>query len=487
MELVRLVLTQARLNPSEPAVIFGGGVVDFRGLAGAVSAVTEVLATLNVPRGAYVLLDVQNPLHHLALFYALALCGIRSASVGTLHGPSQTGPRPDLFLTDRSDIDPQGLATRRVDARWFAHEATQAVDYPRLMALPGFDRPDDIVRYVYSSGTTGRPKCVALSVETLERRIHNVALLMPMQMRSGRLLNMMGFSTILGTMMPFMAQAQAGALCFAGGSTEALQLMRLFDISDLYGSVTQVAALLDALGTDLPPPGLKLVAPAGARLSDALLTSIRARLCANIRSGYGSTEMGAVAAMTGPMMARRPGSVGYVLPWAEVEIVDEAGTRLAPGHDGLIRMKSRERADYADDTGALAPSVAEDGWFYPGDIGQVSADGELSITGRSGDVINRGGIVVAPEEIEDALRSDPRVRDAGVVAVPNAAGIDEIWAAIISKEPIEAAGLQTALRARLNDRVPDRVFALDSIPRTETGKVMRFRLREMLLELTRAP
>ena len=86
-------------------------------------------------------------------------------------------------------------------------------------------------------------------------------------------------------------------------------------------------------------------------------------------------------------------------------------------------------------------------------------------------------------EIEDALRRDPRITDAAVVAVANAAGIDEIWAAIATSAPVEVAALRTLLRERLNEKTPDRLFAVEGIPRTESGKIMRYRVRELLIEL----
>lgn len=483
MQLTKLVVHQARMHGSEPAVGFGGAVIDFRGLMGATTAAIEALQAARVPSGGYVVLDVQNPAHHITLIYALALLGIRSASISTIHLTERAGPRPDLFLTDRNDVDPGGLPTRRIDARWFAFDPARPIDHGALLAMRGFPEPGDIVRYVYSSGTTGRPKCVALSNDLLERRIMSLSATTFSGGRSGHMLNMLGFSTILGTMMPFMTHIAGAMICVTNRPQEALQLTRLFQVSELFGSVAQVASVVEALGTDAPPASLKTVSPAGSRLSPQLLNAIQTRLCSGIRAGYGSTELGRVATTLGPAMLLHEGTAGYPMPWVTIEIVDEGGHVLPTGTDGILRIKSAELAPYADNEGRIVPSSAPDGWFYPGDSARLEADGLLVVSGRVGDVINRGGVVVAPEEIEDALRLDPRITDAAVVAVANAAGIDEIWAAIATSAPVELAALRTLLRERLNEKSPDRIFAVEGIPRTDSGKIMRYRVRELLIGL----
>jgi len=124
--------------------------------------------------------------------------------------------------------------------------------------------------------------------------------------------------------------------------------------------------------------------------------------------------------------------------------------------------------------------MLEDGWFYPGDIGRLQLDGRLYITGRSTEVINRGGVIVAPELIEEVLRLDRRVSDVAVVGVPNSNGIEEIWAAVVSDTLIDPRSIIESARSRLNEKVPDRVIQVATIPRAEGAKVKRLELREQL-------
>jgi long-chain acyl-CoA synthetase len=108
-------------------------------------------------------------------------------------------------------------------------------------------------------------------------------------------------------------------------------------------------------------------------------------------------------------------------------------------------------------------------------------DGLLAVTGRSSEVINRGGVIVAPEIIEDVLRLDKRLTDVGVVGVPAANGIEEIWAAVVSDATIDTRALAEASRPQLNEKVPDRIIQVEQIPRNANAKMQRNVLREQLL------
>jgi acyl-coenzyme A synthetase/AMP-(fatty) acid ligase len=173
------------------------------------------------------------------------------------------------------------------------------------------------------------------------------------------------------------------------------------------------------------------------------------------------------------------GFVGHVLPWVEVQVVDEIGEVQPVGREGIFRVKSPEAALYIS-AGGDRQELHEDGWFYPGDVGRLGADGTIYVTGRSSEVINRGGSVVAPEAIEDVLRLNPNIADVAVVGITNADGVEEIWAAVVSDRLIDPAAVIAAARPRLNEKVPDHVVQVPSIPRAESAKVRRFQLREIL-------
>lgn len=337
-----------------------------------------------------------------------------------------------------------------------------------------------MVRYVYSSGTTGQPKCVALTNRSLEARIAHTCLSMNQRTLQGAALNMIGFSTIAGIMAPIITHATGSLLCFSGSYAEALSMMRLFNVTSLGGAVVQIQGLLKVLGDAAPPSSLRCVAVAGSKLPIRMLNEIRARLSSYVLGSYGSTEIGALTFASAADLERDEGAVGHLLPWVEMQIVDDESQALPIGREGVIRARSPELAFYVDEHGTpVAPS--QDGWFYPGDYGRIEPDGLVVITGRTSEVINRGGVIVAPDLIEEVLRLDPMISDAAVVGVPTEAGIDQIWAAVVAPFALDLDAVMAAARLQLNERAPDRLFQVEALPRAESGKVKRNALRDELM------
>lgn len=481
MDLAKFVVYSARRYEAQPAIAFAGGVVTYKALMGATAAAAQVIETLRLPVRSIVVLDVRNPVFHTALVYALALCGHISASVGNAGALDRAGPSPALVLTDRDDLAAPQLPLRRIDPRWFAHDEGRPVDYQALLAKPGFADDDEVFRLIYSSGTTGRAKCVGLSNRVLERRISHAALQAPFGSGGAPQLNTMAFSTILGNLMLFHGPTSGGLLCFANSGGEALQMARAFGVGYLMGSVAQMQGVLRALGDAGPPPSLRTVRIIGSRIAAAQLREMRAKLCNHVISIYGSTEMGRITNAEPADLERHEGAVGMVAPFARAEVVDASGHLLPVGRDGVIRVQSDEMAVYMNETGEPVPLTDDDGWFYPGDVGHFEADGLLVVTGRTTEVLNRGGVVVAPEAIEEVLRGFAGVEDVAVVGVATASGVDEIWAAVVPTGKIDAQAILNAARTRLMERAPDRLFLFGRLPRAEGGKVMRNAVRDELL------
>jgi hypothetical protein len=153
MRLAKTIVFQSRVREGEPAIAFAGGISTYGALAKAVESAVAAVKALALPPSAVVMLDIRNPLHHTAMILALALLGVPSASAGSSFLASASGFLPDVFLTDKSDLASDHIRLLQVDDGWFAADPQRQPDYAALLALPGFTAPDDIVRYVYSSGT----------------------------------------------------------------------------------------------------------------------------------------------------------------------------------------------------------------------------------------------------------------------------------------------------------------------------------------------
>lgn len=484
MQIARYFVYQARMHGDEPAIAFAGGVVTYGLLAKGVWAAITPLRNLGLKQGDIVALHVQNPFHHAALMIALALMGQPSSSIIARGQVEFSGVTPAVTLTDVASFDLPGGRVVRLDEGWFTVDPVAPPNYEGLLALPGFSHPDDMVRVVFSSGTTGYPKAVKLTLGVFEASTgHGELTQAGPHAHAFRVVNMLGFSTSAALMVVMMVLGRGGLIIYGNRPDEVLRLIRAFQAEIVVGAVVQLQSLLMALGDNPPPASLKTIVAAGSRISRPLLNEVRARLCPNLNVMYGSTEAGPITFGTGPQLDRHDGSAGYVLPWVELQTVDADGQPVPPGTDGIVRLKSAEQSTY------LVPTPETDamfrgGWFYPGDVARLFPDGLLAITGRVSEVINRGGVIVAPEMVEDVLHRLPGVKDVAVVGVPDKDGIEEIWAAIVSDSWVDANAVRQAALVRLPDRAPDRVVQVAAIPRNENGKVTRKALREQLVKAT---
>ncbi len=211
----------------------------------------------------------------------------------------------------------------------------------------------------------------------------------------------------------------------------------------------------------------------GAPVPAAVLTRAERTLGADVASAYyGTSEAGAVTTCPpGSTRAKVLATVGKPLPGVEIRIVE-----------GEIHVRGAQvcrRYWGGDDEG----SIHADGWYATGDLGEVDGDGFLSITGRSKDLIIRGGVNISPLEVEETLIDAPNVRDVAVVGVADPRLGQRIGVAVVSGEQQPTLDeLRTHCEARALAKVkwPERLVIVDRLPRTPTGKIVRRELSDRL-------
>jgi long-chain acyl-CoA synthetase len=200
---------------------------------------------------------------------------------------------------------------------------------------------------------------------------------------------------------------------------------------------------------------------------------------------YGGGEAGPVAAIGSAQWLRKPGSVGRPLPHARVCIADAQGAELPRGATGTIYVEQRAYPGFTyhgrPELRAACTHPRDPALFTLGDVGHVDEDGFLYISDRSKDMVISGGVNIFPAEIEAALATMPGVRDCAVFGVPD----EEFGEALLAVvEPEGGAGLDGAqvqawLRARVAGyKVPRRVEFRTGLPREDSGKIFKRRLRE---------
>jgi acyl-CoA synthetase (AMP-forming)/AMP-acid ligase II len=187
------------------------------------------------------------------------------------------------------------------------------------------------------------------------------------------------------------------------------------------------------------------------------------------------------------VLERVPGAVGYIQPGVTVQAVDGSDQVLPPLQDGVLRVRNSHMVSgYLGDP-ETTKAVFRDGYFYSGDVGHVTPEGILVITGRAKTALNIGGDTVSPEFVEDVVAGCPGVQECAVFAANNDLGIAELTLLVVASSPINGAAVQRYCASRLPPScAPARVFQVDALPRGGQGKLDRKRLPDIVAALGKA-
>jgi acyl-coenzyme A synthetase/AMP-(fatty) acid ligase len=333
------------------------------------------------------------------------------------------------------------------------------------------DAPIEILRIVFSSGTTGTPKAIALGREM--EQLMDAAL--PTWFQAGPNLTTMDTGSAPGLGELFLSIKAGHPFLSVGGATPAATAKLIADqsVRTLKGSLAQVVELLDQVESDgTALPSVDVVQVIGTSVPPAVAERLRSLTggC-RIISTYGSTEAG--SATFRAYDSDDPFDAGPIAPGAEVQIVDDQDAPLPQGEIGRIRYRSYGMVHgYYGDPEATALGF-KDGWFYPGDLGLIRPDGGLTLAGRESEILNAGGVKVDPNRLDHTALEHELVRDAASFTYESASGVPQIGLALVTDEGFDVQGLIDALKVAFGNAAPSLVARVDEIPRTETGKPLR--------------
>jgi acyl-CoA synthetase (AMP-forming)/AMP-acid ligase II len=205
---------------------------------------------------------------------------------------------------------------------------------------------------------------------------------------------------------------------------------------------------------------------------------------------YGQTETTSTVAVLGPddhvldsdQKLARLRSVGKVLDDVEVRIAGPDGSELGPGEVGEVQLRTYRAMDgYWGSDAKTRVTIDGEGWVHTGDLGYLDDDRYLFLTGRSGDMIIRGGENVAPEEVEAVLYEHPDVVDAAVVGLADETWGERVVAAVVLRPGGSVDDVKAFAKEHLAPfKRPDPIFVIDTLPRTSTGKLLRRQLAPVL-------
>jgi len=495
-----IVLGQAARLKDKSALIHSGGTVSYGELLSLVNRAANALAALGIVRGARVgLMMMDSPLY-CAAFLGLVKAGAVAIPLNPRLPASDYGfilasAELQLVVSDSEHMSmlskaAAGTATRIlcVSGPGESFERLVAAAPAVFTAAPTLR--DDPAFWLLSSGTTGRPKAIIHSHGNCAQ--------------GGKLLSeVIGAdesAVVLGTSKLFFTYCLDNA--FLGpiniGATTILidswpepeqvveQIARhrpniVFSVPTFYRRLLNLGA------PQLAP--LKNVAyfySAGERLPDAIAIAWREAVGREIHSCYGMSEsfVNTLACHPG---RQRLGATGLPLDGVQVRLLDREDREVGAGEPGVMWIKHPSLALGYQSPEATAKAF-RDGWFCTGDLFVRDADGCYYHQGRADELLRIAGQWVKPAEVEEAVLADQGLREAACVVVPDRDGFDRLALFVVSARPGEGKAIaETRCEQDLPQYSrPKWICEVGELPRTPTGKVQRFRLRELLLaELTK--
>ncbi|MBF0250150.1 MAG: AMP-binding protein [Alphaproteobacteria bacterium] len=364
-------------------------------------------------------------------------------------------------------------------------------DVSELDAITDRLDPDDAINIQYTSGTTGFPKAVALS----HFNILNNALFAARAMDFGpddRLCVPVPFYHCFGMVL-------ANLLCLSVGAAIVIPAEH-FDAQAVLTAIheercTAVHGVPTMFIAELEHPrfakfdltSLRTGIMAGAPCPETLMKRVMTQMhCREILIGYGQTEASPLTHLTDADdgMELRTQTVGRNLPHQEVKIVDTATGRTVPlGQVGEVCFRGYHvMRGYWNNPDATDKAIDANGWLHSGDLGTMDGNGYVRITGRAKDMIIRGGENIYPAEIEEWLFQHPAIAQAAVFGVPDARLGEEVaaWIQLHDGAHLDEEGVRSHCREGLaHFKTPRHVKFVTEFPMTVTGKLQKFRMREM--------
>ncbi len=343
---------------------------------------------------------------------------------------------------------------------------------------------DDLADIMYTSGTTGLPKGVAVR----HRNVGMIANSKPAWsrtawMHSSPLFTFAGIGFIYNPMKMGMAGLYQ-ATFDAGRWLDYVATWRP-TMAFIVPAMAQLIINHEAFD-DADLSSLSMLSIGSAPLAPEILGVLLHRLPnASVSNSYGLTEAGPAFCVTPKEQAgRKIGSVGQPLPPMEIRIVEPGGDRVLPvGEHGEVQVRNKGRQrEYYKDEDATARTWTTDGWLRTGDVGYMDEDGFLFLSGRMKEVIIRGGNNIYATDVEAVLYEHPSVLEAAAVGIPHDVLGEDVGAFVVAKpgRSIDTAELREFCVERLADyKVPRQIVVLDALPRNATGKVLKHQLKEL--------
>lgn len=370
-----------------------------------------------------------------------------------------------------------------------AEQVTEEDRSKRQMSLD----THDVINMQYTSGTTGFPKGVMLTHHNIVNNGKSIGDCLNFT-HEDRLCIPVPFFHCFGAVLAIMACVTHGSTMLPLDYYNPVRVMEIIDkerCTAVHGVPTMYIAMLEhpdfhKYNFSTLRTGIMAGSPCPIKVMQQVIDLMGMR---EITIAYGQTESSPVCTQTrtDDSVERRVSTVGRKLPFLEVKIVDPETYEDVPyGVHGEIVIRGYSiMKGYYKMPEATAQAIDKDGWLHTGDLGAMDEDGYFHITGRIKDMIIRGGENIYPKEIEEFLYTHPKISDVQVIGVPSKEYVEEVGACIVLKE----AGSMTEEEVKdfvkghmARHKTPKYIMFMDGFPMTASGKIQKYKLRDMAVE-----
>ncbi len=382
-------------------------------------------------------------------------------------------------FTDRSDSGLGQVETHMVADMNALAQSTLAAPEHEAPAWPS-SLP---VTCFLGSGTTGNPKVIALTAESV--------------------LDAMTLDMTIGPFSPKDRLMSLADLCYYTALRPALGTIAGFGTVVAVNNITSISrlinfcqrvkvdhismghlhgmALLNDLTNEKPIlPELKSLTLSASPIPGTMRDQLQKKISPNLRIVYGTNEFGSATHLNyANRSSVNSASVGTALEGIKIRIVDASGTEVANGETGEIQLHS-DATFFGYLTGEENPKDSS-GWFKPGDLGYLTAEGELIFAGRADDMMIYNGINIYPREIEYILEQNTQLEEVAVVAAPSSLHGDLPIAFVSSSDKnLDVEALLEDTKKTLGTKAPKRIIQLEALPRNTAGKILKRELVQMV-------
>lgn len=457
----------------------------------------SVLAGAGIGGGDRVAMFMRNSRELFETYIACGLVGATAVPVNGLNTARENGLlfadcTPAALVAEASLLDrvpaevlPGSLTLRLVTVGtapgWWSYD--QAIETAGERTAPEPSRAEAPALIIYSSGTTGSPKGIVLRQQGVVDNARLASGVLGYR-DSDRFLTLLPTYSSFGFAFDFLQAGLVGAstvITPAFDAAAAVELIERHRVSCLAGVPTMFVRMAQHMaGRDLTC--LRLIDVGGGPVPEKLKEDLRSTLGVETLESYGLTEISPVATVQRPGAPVRPGSCGPALPEIEARVVDAADRDLPAGAPGELLFRCRTLMIGYWNQPELTATTLRDGWLHSGDIGTMDEDGHLYVLDRLKDMIVTSGNNVYPKEVEIVIFEHPAVQSVAVAGLPDEVRGETVHAFVVLRPGAAATAAELIEHCRGNlarFKVPRGITFVDEMPLTGSGKIRRFKLREL--------